>query len=601
MKEKAKIIIVSICSLLAVGFDYVKYLDSDEIFKGLSNCLRLGYLGTLILFILLIYLYKKKEPIKHWIINVLSLLLSFFMVFGASYMKYGTSILVFADLYKFFICLLVFIGYYYVFKVGISYLFSYIDKIKIKEYSNKVINFYKKHPFIISLIIIILCWIPYFIAYYPVILSPDPSFQIKQFFGIRTKYADYAVLLDENVVLTNHHPVFHTVLIGGCLKIGHLMGNDNLGLFLYTLLQTIILSSILAYSIKYMLKDMKLPSIVGIISLIIYAVIPMYGVYAISGVKDVLFSAFMLLYVILLHKFLSYDKDKIKLFDLFIMGIVLIMLVLFRNNGIHVIILSFPFLIIALKKYYKQLLILFIIVLALSFSYSKILLPYLKITPGSIRETLSIPFQQTARYVLYYGDELSDDDALKIDKVLGIDTLAQRYNPELSDPVKNEYNKYATKNDLMNYFKVWFNGLVKHPMVYIDATINNVYGFFYPEKTSWYLHTNFDNRIVADGFDYHYNDKEEYREDVSDYVNNFPLIPILGLFVNIGFSTWIVFILVGYWIHKKNYKKIVLYLPALISILVCIAGPANTYFRYAMPYMFSLPILISFILEKKKV
>ena len=153
----------------------------------------------------------------------------------------------------------------------------------------------------------------------------------------------------------------------------------------------------------------------------------------------------------------------------------------------------------------------------------------------------------------------------------------------------------------MNYFKVWFKGLVKHPMVYIDATINNVYGFFYPEKTSWYLHTNFDNRIVADGFDYHYNDKEEYREDVSDYVNNFPLIPILGLFVNIGFSTWIVFILVGYWIHKKNYKKIVLYLPALISILVCIAGPANTYFRYAMPYMFSLPILISFILEKKKV
>ena len=168
------------------------------------------------------------------------------------------------------------------------------------------------------------------------------------------------------------------------------------------------------------------------------------------------------------------------------------------------------------------------------------------------------------------------EDKEVIDNLLEYDTLADRYNPDLADNVKNKYNKYATKEDLLEYFKVWFKGLIKHPNTYIDATVNNVYGYFYPEKTSWYLHTSFDKRITEDGFDYHYNNLDEYRKNVSDYVTKYPEIPLVGLFCNIALNTWMVFILVGYVIGKKNYKSIVLYLPALVSILVCIASPANT-------------------------
>ena len=66
-------------------------------------------------------------------------------------------------------------------------------------------------------------------------------------------------------------------------------------------------------------------------------------------------------------------------------------------------------------------------------------------------------------------------------------------------------------------------------------------------------------------------------------------------------SLGIVFLLVAYVIYKKDYKKLVFYLPALISILVCVASPVNTYFRYTMPYVFGLPIMIAFVLEKKKI
>lgn len=56
------------------------------------------------------------------------------------------------------------------------------------------------------------------IAFYPLVLSNDPSFQIKQFFNVRTKYMDYIIPLDDNVNLTAHHPVLHTLLLGVLLN-----------------------------------------------------------------------------------------------------------------------------------------------------------------------------------------------------------------------------------------------------------------------------------------------------------------------------------------------------------------------------------------------
>ena len=600
MKAKIKTILVTFCILLSLSFDYVKYLEVGNVFGGGNYFFKIGYIGTIVLFILLYRFIKQQEVIKSKVVSFLSALLSFFMVFGASFMQYGTSSLIFASFYNFLVCLIIFLGYFFLFRYVISLFYKFLDNYKESKWSNKILNVFKEHPFIISLIVIILCWIPYFIAYYPVILSPDPSFQIKQFFGIRSKYNDYVVMLDDNVLLTNHHPVAHTVLIGGCLKLGHMIGNDNLGLFFYSLIQIAVLSGVLAYTIKYMVKDMSASWKMALGALAIYALVPMYGMYAISAVKDVLFTSFIILYIILLHKVLTYKGD-FKISDIIKLVLVMLLVILFRNNGLHVIILSFPFLILAVKKYRKQLSIVFIIVLALSTCYSKVLLPSLKITPGSIREALSVPFQQTARYVKYYGDELSDKDKEVIDKVLIYDTLSERYDPELADDVKNKFNKYATNDDLKEYFKVWFKGLLKHPITYINATINNTYGFFYPEKTSWYLHTKLDDTINEDGFDYHYNNLNSYRNDVSKYIVNYPKIPVIGLICNIGFNTWMVFILVGYVIKNKNYKKLILYLPALISILVCIVGPANTYFRYAMPYMFAMPLMISFVLQRKNI
>lgn len=79
--------------------------------------------------------------------------------------------------------------------------------------------------------------------------------------------------------------------------------------------------------------------------------------------------------------------------------------------------------------------------------YNKVLLPSLEIANTSVREMLSVPFQQTARYAKYYGDEISEEDKEIIDKVLGYDDLGERYEPDLSDKVKmNLINIQPMKN-----------------------------------------------------------------------------------------------------------------------------------------------------------
>lgn len=585
---------------MGLGFDIYNLYEGET-----RDLLKLGLIGSVLL-IYFIYKFYQKSTIIHKkkSLKVLSLILAFFMIFGNSFMCVGSTALIFKNIGYFLLSLIMYIGYYYLFLVLISYLFRFLDKNNFSEENkekkdNKFVATFKKHPFLFSLCFIVICWLPYIISYYPIILSPDPSFQIRQFFGIRTKYADYAILLDENVVMTNHHPVTHTMLLGGCLKLGTMIGNDNLGLFFYSIIQISVLANVLAFSIYYMQKmGLKTKYLIGV--LLIYALVPMFPLYAMSGVKDVLFGVFIFLYFIFLHNLVKTKCEGYKWWNYLLIIILLILICLFRNNGIHVLILSLPFTLIIARKKWRQLLTVMVCVFGFYGVFDKVILPYYKITPGSIREMLSVPFQQTARLAKYHGDKLTEEGIAVIDKILGYDDLAERYDPELADPVKNEFNKYATDEDLKEYFKVWFNGLIKHPGTYIEATMNNVYGFFYPEKTKWYVYYKFDDRITENGFDYHYNSLETSRNILSEYAVAFPYIPGIGLISNIGFNVWIIFTLFAYAIYKKLYKNILVLAPALILILVCVVGPANTYFRYALPFIFAMPFIIGVFLEKRE-
>lgn len=535
---------------------------------------------------------------KTIILIILSFLYSSFLIIGHSF--YIT------DSFKYIekhivLSIIAFIFLFALFYFILNKLFYYLDNMKIKDKDkkirdSKIYKLFNNKTFLFCMVFMIICWLPYIISFYPAILSPDPSFQIKQFMGIPNKYSTYNIMIDAGMTITNHHPVIHTLLLGSCVKIGTLINNVNLGLFIYSIIQILVLSSTLAYTIKF-LKGENIKNSYLTIMLLVYSVVPVFPFYSMSAVKDVIFGSLIILYIISLYKIIK--SDDIRVFNFFKLIILLVLIILFRNNGIHVIVLSFPFLLFMRKKfrYRFKLLLIFLIIIGFNYSYNNVILPYYKITPVSIRETLSIPFQQTARYVKEHGDEVTEEEKNSIDRVLGYDDLASRYKKEIADPVKNEYNKYATSEDLKEYFKVWFNQFRKHPMTYVEATINNTYGYFYPEKTNWYIYFRYNNTITYDGLDYHYNKLEIPRIILGSFGYIYPYIPLFGLFVNIGFNVWILLFMFSYLFYRKKYSNLIYLLPSCVLVLVCFASPVNTYFRYALPYVFALLLNIGLFVK----
>ena len=541
---------------------------------------------------------KSIELSKSKIIFII--LLDIFLLISNAFINTGNLSYLYKNIWLILYNLIRFIAIYIVIKRSIIYFENFIKNHKFNLKENKITKLFFRHPFLFSFIIILICWSIYVIAFYPIILSPDPSFQIKQFFNVRTKYADYAILLDNNVFLTNHHPVFHTMILGYSLKLGRFLLNDNFGLFIYSLTQLLFLAFTLSLTIKYLNENNVNKKIVFSV-LLLYCFVPMFSLYAMSGVKDTYYTCFIILYVMKLDKIVRSKQKKLSYKEMIQLLLIMFAVCLFRNNGIYVLVLSFPLLLIYAKKYFQTLLVIFIGVLAFYGTYTKVLLPSLKITDGSIRETLSIPFQQTARYVKYYDKDLSKNDIKVIDKVLGYDTLKKRYNPTISDPVKNEFNKYTTKNELLAYLKVWFKCFFKHPLVYIEATLNNIYGYFSPQSTNWYIYYKYDTRITEDNLvNYHYNNLSLLRLILSSFAQGFPYIPLIGLISNIGFNTWLLLGLTTYSIFKKKKEYLIVLSPLLISLLICVASPVNTYFRYAMPFIFIMPFIFTLIVTRLK-
>ena len=542
---------------------------------------------------------KKRKKIT---LTILSIIYSTFIIIGNSFIKYDSFNLIekYPILNIIFYILLI-ISFYFILKKIFNLLESKKQILpKLNKFKKtKIYKTFDKHPFLFSLIFMLLCYLPYIISFYPAILSPDPSYQIKQYFKIPNKYSTYSVMLDPSVTITNHHPVIHTLLLGTCVKIGTLINNVNLGLFIYSIIQILTLTSTLAYTIKF-LKNQNINNNYLLLMLLVYSLVPAFPFYSMSAVKDVIFTSLIILYITKLYEFIK--TDEITISNIIKTFILMILIILFRNNGIHTLALSFPFLLLLkkAKKYKYKILTLIILFLGFNYTYNNIILPYFKITPTSIRETLSIPFQQTARYVKYHESEISDNEKEAIDKVLEYDTLKERYKNEIADPVKNKYNKYTTNEELKDYFKVWFIELLKHPKTYIEATINNTYGYYYPIKTNWYIYHKFDSRIVKDGFNYHYNNLDTSRKILTTYGQTFQSIPILNIFVNIGINVWILIFMLSYLIYLKKYKEIIYLSPSFVLVLVCIASPVNTYFRYAMPYVFALMLNYGLFMKEVK-
>ena len=536
-------------------------------------------------------------------------LFSVFMIVGFSFKTTGFASCITFSKYQLFKSLFAGGGYFILFLCLILVLFDKIEHLSLFSAEpvseDSRLRYFCRHPFIVSYLILFICYIPYIIISYPGIFMGDTWDQISQ--GYNLPFFHPAVnLISEKVKLINHHPVFHTLLLHYFIVLGKSIRSYNFGVFLFAFFQLTLFITVISFSIKVLIKRFRLKLKYAIIILLYFLIHPFVQNYMMLIAKDVLFAIFFLLF--LLFSFLFLEQGTLSCKQYFIWLWIMLGVVLFRNEGIYLIVPTLLYMLfLDLSK--KRIASAMAIIVCVFLAWHHVVFPFFKITPGSVREMLSIPFQQTARYVKYNSQKVTQNEMMTIDAVLDYKTIGKRYNPNLADPVKWAFKEKSTTEQRLCYLKTWARMFFKEPKLYIGAIVANKYEYFYPEAnlawfygygwSEWCMKVANKNKEISFGF-HHLKKLKEHREKYERSRTVISGLPIFNLLRSASTYIWMFILLIFYALRQRNKRLFALFVPFIMYFLVLMAGPCNgTYFRYLYPYVVAFPFLFIFTMYLK--
>jgi hypothetical protein len=483
-------------------------------------------------------------------------------------------------------------------QLGIAFDIFIENRYDLKPATSKLGAFWQRHSFLCPTVLILLSCILPVILVYPGGMCADSWCQAGMYFHVvRPDYGLYE--------FTSHHPPAHTVLFSSIIALGQKLGSANGGLFAVIIVQSVIHSVTFGYLI-HTLKTLGAPRFLRILLLVVIMFSPFYVTLYPMVIKDNMYSWALVLFVIELTYMLHLGRDYWQSpRHIALLALSILMTILMRNNGIYVIYpMAALLVIIAIVKYRRSrtlakiVLAIFVPIIAANLVQSA-LFSYYDIQKGSIREALSLPIQQTARYVLERGDEVTDEEKAAISAVLDYDNMAADYYPMESDPVKDAWNPEATTSDLINYLKTWAKMGVKHPFVYIKATLNQNYPLFYPFAECNKL-TNGTispaHAFAAETIGITDVDVLPRLNNVRDEFNNdLFYLPFTGILCSIPVSVIVLLFLCCYALSRKRWSFFIAALPLLLSLGIVVLSPGILGSpRYAYPIVFALPLALGY-------
>ena len=305
--------------------------------------------------------------------------------------------------------------------------------------------------------------------------------------------------------------------------------------------------------------------------------------------KNILSGGAILLFVICITEIVTTEnflKSKIKFLMLILVSLAVIYLL---NNGIYIILLTIPFMILACKHHYKKILLFLVIILVVNSSINTLLYSVLDIQKGSIREALSIPLQQFARVITYRRNDMSEEDNEKIYNFLPVDNLHELYNPTLSDPVKAKFDEEYFDENKLEFITTWAGLFFEFPVEYVESFLCNCYGYWYPEASNWVV-----SRVITEDETLEISSQPIITgmEKIDSLIDRRD-IPIFSMLFSLGFMFWLILTAIMYCVYRKNYKLLLIYVPILALWLTVLASPVFCEYRYLYGMVTSMPILLS--------
>lgn len=416
-----------------------------------------------------------------------------------------------------------------------------------------------------------------FLAKYPGNLTPDSMWQIKQILS-----GDYS----------NHHPYYHTIVIKLFLMAGiEIFGDINEAVALYHVFQILFMAGCFSFAVLT-LWQAGFAKMLVILTLAWYTAMPFHIMYSFTMWKDIMFGGMVVLYVTSVFRILKgIGRNSLVSFLTMVVGGM--GTCLFRSNGWFAFALSAVCFTVLFWKKGRKLVWLFVGILAVTFLMKHAALSWLGVSQPDTIEALSIPAQQVARVIVDDG-KLTDGQLDMLEKVVDVEAVKEKYDPRISDPVKNlvraKGNQHYLTDNKGEYLKIYINIGLSNPIEYIKAWIDQTRGYWNGGYAYWRWANGVDkndlgiSRVVR---------SVPAEKVLNKYLWLYSNIAPLQIFMCIGFYVWGIVVLGYICMVRKNREGLFMCIPNLAIIFsLLVATPVYSEFRYAYAVFCCMPVLI---------
>lgn len=568
-------------------FGITEYFFDDAVWgnQSLFNC---------IFFILAFFLIKKAFPHadkRTFACGItFSFLLSCSFLIGQSIYWGGNISMFFSSFKKIIITLLTLWGL----TIVLSSTYFFI----IKTYNNTSVCTNKKswkifrYPFIYG-ILMFLCWLPCYLAYYPGIFAYDIELQTMEALGM--------------IPYSRFHPPLHTFIWD--IFLGIEQGLNINALVLYSVFQMLLFAFAFTCVLDFMIKrNYNNYLILG--SFLFFSLNPVIAIFSFSPVKDAMLTVVFILFTLelckLIHDKELYVRNTTSNIRFIIIGILCCLL---RNNVIYAFIPVSICTILLLRKHWKRIALWSICILAGFLLINGPLYSALGIEKGNSREMLSVPMQQIAYVVVTHESTLSPDDIASINEYLPVDSVSELYNPRFADPVKNTFITEHYDANPMKFIKLWLHFFMEYPEEYVVAFLNLNIPYWYPDANSVdiyaqriYIETGIpidprtDYVVTRDSkIPFLLNQYEEFAS-----YKKIESLPIISNVFSLSLPIWLLLFGITFLLTQKEKTSVIPLLPALFLWCTFMLGPVSN-LRYLLPIVVLYPLYIAIIFHKKKI
>lgn len=431
------------------------------------------------------------------------------------------------------------------------------------------------------------CYVPMLLVTFPGSFAYDVPFQLRQVFTGR---------------YSTHHPLLHTILLGGCVAIGRALGSIDLGAALYTVLQMTGLAGCFALTCASIGR--RCGARAARRSAVFFALYPLNMLFAVNATKDVLFSGLFALTLALTAEAAEGEGALKGMPKGVLAGLsaACAAMMLLRNNAVYAVAVWIALRLPSIRRRQGRCVLLCAAVsVALALGIGSLLSGVTGAASGEMSEMLSVPIQQLARARLMEGDRLTTGEREEIDALMPGEAW-RAYDPSISDPVKFAFDTGTMKADMGAAVSTYLSVLQKCPKAYLDALLALTYPFFYPYSeyrvSGYYLQMGISEEQLDQWCDFPYiTSKSLFPRALASLTWRFGAkgamqIPVIGYLFNMGAIIWAMLFFALRDVYWGSWRRAGVWLLPVLLWGTYLLGPVMAG-RYVYPFACILPVMAS--------